>query len=550
MRTPLRKLLISLLALAGCLHLAQPAMATEGIQGNLVNVNWLERNLHKDDLLLLDASSTQAYTSNHIPGAVSVDLYSYGVQERPVAETEELFQSWGVSPGKTIVLYDQGGSMMATWLFFTLESHGFPAKDLLIVDGGLAKWKEAGLPVTKEATSVPMKGSFKIQNPAEEVKAELPEFLTASGDTVRNALVEALGADWHFGEVLNFDRAGHIPNAILLPSEDFYNPDKTFKSPAEIQRMLAYLGIRPEQRIYSHCGGGVAATVPYFALKFLLNYPQVKVFSASEMGWLSDERGLPYWTYDAPFLLRDSKWLQWSGSLRIRMYIGAQVNILDVRPRVDFDQRHLPFALSLPADLFRSHLTQPDKLAEILGAAGVDAALEAVVVSGAGVTKESALAFVMLEMLGQKKVSLFMDSMDRWAELGFPVTKDPTVVGPRKGSRDLSIPPTIYPGNFRQDVILAKQKGSQGIYPKVFIASGANVPVEAQDGKVVHVPYTELLNADGTPKAAKEIWKILDKAGVPRYAELVCFADDPGEAAVNYFILKLMGYPDIKVSVI
>jgi hypothetical protein len=29
----------------------------------------------------------------------------------------------------------------------------------------------------------------------------------------------------------------------------------------------------------------------------------------------------------------------------------------------------------------------------------------------------------------------------------------------------------------------------------------------------------------------------------------VCFSDDPGEAAANYFILKLMGYPDIKVLV-
>ena len=52
---------------------------------------------------------------------------------------------------------------------------------------------------------------------------------------------------------------------------------------------------------------------------------------------------------------------------------------------------------------------------------------------------------------------------------------------------------------------------------------------------------------DGTPKAAKDIWNVLSKAGVARYAELVCFSDDPGEAAVNYFILKLMGYTDVKV---
>ena len=34
---------------------------------------------------------------------------------------------------------------------------------------------------------------------------------------------------------------------------------------------------------------------------------------------------------------------------------------------------------------------------------------------------------------------------------------------------------------------------------------------------------------------------------MPRYAEIVSFSDEPGEAAANYFILKLMGYPDVKV---
>jgi 3-mercaptopyruvate sulfurtransferase SseA len=63
------------------------------------------------------------------------------------------------------------------------------------------------------------------------------------------------------------------------------------------------------------------------------------------------------------------------------------------------------------------------------------------------------------------------------------------------------------------------------------------------------MPYTDLLNADGTPKAAKDIWNALVKAGVPRYAEITSFSDEPGEAASNYFILKLMGYPDVKVLV-
>jgi 3-mercaptopyruvate sulfurtransferase SseA len=319
--------------------------------------------------------------------------------------------------------------------------------------------------------------------------------------------------------------------------------------------MLAYLGIKPEQQIYSYCGGGVAACVPFFALKFMLNYPNVKLYKESAMGWLKDERQLPFWTYDAPSLMRSADWLQIWGGQVARMYRGAQVSVVDVRSAEAYQQGHLPFVLSIPAEVFKTHLTNPKKLAEILGPAGVDALHEAVVMSGAGITKESALAFLMLEKLGQNKVSIFMDSIDnRHAQRpygGFALTKQATVVGPKKSVMDLSIPPTIYPANFRADVVITDPKSTQGLYPKVFVASGKTVPAKAQatvqNGKVVHVPYADLLNADGTPKAAKDIWNILVKAGVPRYAELVCFSDDPGEAAVNYFVLKLMGYPDVKV---
>jgi len=538
-----------LLAVAGCLIFAQPLTAEEGIQRNLVTVNWLEKHLNDADVLVLDASPTQIYTAKHIPKAVSVDLFTYGVQDMPVADTERLYQSWGISPGKTIVVYDQGGTMLATRIFFSLIYYGIPAKNLAILDGGLSKWQAKGLPVTKDVAPAPQKGSFKIKTLNEKVRVRLPEFLTASGDPANNVLVEALDPNWHFGEVHPFERAGHIPHAILLPSADFYNPDKTFKSAEEISRMVTYLGIRPQQQIHSHCGGGVAASVPFFALKYILNYPSVKLYTESQMGWLGDERELPYWTYDAPFLLRDAKWLQFWGGQMLRMYASTHVSIVDVRPADAFGQGHVPFALNIPAEVFKSNITNPAKLAALLGPAGVDASDEAVVISGAGVTKDSALAFVMLEKLGQKKVSVLMDPVDQWAQRGVAVTKEATVVALKKAPRDLSISPTTYPGNFRKDVITADPKSTEGLYPKVFIASGESVPAKAQDGKVVHVPYTDLLNADGTPKAAKDIWNILAKAGVPRYAELVCFSDDPGEAAANYFILKLMGYPDIKVLV-
>jgi 3-mercaptopyruvate sulfurtransferase SseA len=526
-------------------------MAAERSEGRLVNVQWLEKNLKDPDILVLDASSAQIYAAKHIPGALSVDLLSwYGLREIPVADMEKLFQSWGISAGKKIVMYDPGGTFLATRLFYSLDYYGFPAKDLFILDGGLFKWQEAGLPVTKDVPPAPKRGSFTIMKINEDMRVYLPEFLTASGDPVNNVLIEALGADWHFGQVAPFGRAGHVPHGVLLPSVDFFNPDKTFKSPDEIKRMLIYLGIRPEQQVYTYCGGGMAASVPLFALKFIVNYPKVKLYQESELGWMADERELPYWTFDAPFLMRDAKWLQFWGGQMIRTFGGGHVGIVVVRPADVYDQGHVPFAINIPADVFKSHVTRPDELAAILGPAGVDASDEAVVVSGAGLTKDAALAFVLLEKLGQNKVSVLIDSMDEWASLGFALKKDATPVGPKKNPQDLSIPPATYPGSFRKGVLITDPRSTRGVYSKVFIASGQDAPAQALDGKVVHVPYADLLNADGTPKAAKDIWNILAKAGVPRYAEIICVSDDPGEAAVNYVILKLMGYPDIKVLVI
>jgi 3-mercaptopyruvate sulfurtransferase SseA len=408
----------------------------------------------------------------------------------------------------------------------------------------MSKWQADALPVTKDATPLPKPGSFRITKVNEESRARMREFVAASGDRPGKVLVDALGPEYHYGASAFFNKSGHIPHAVLLPSEDLFNADKTFKSPAEIRRMLAYLSIRPEQEIHSHCGGGGAAAVPYFALKHLVGYPDVKLSLESQMGWLQDDRDLPFWTYAAPGMVRETDWLgSWGGKM-MRMYGMSRVSVVDVRTGAAYGQGHVPFALNVPADAFRSNIADPAKLAEILGASGVNPAHEAVVVSGGGLTKESALAFVMLEKMGQKKVSVFMDSLDsvesldKMARRGFAVTKEPTKVAPAS-----------YTVIAREGVTVADAKGSGGTYPKVFIASGAVAPAKAPDGKVVHVPYTQLLKADGTPKEAKDIWTILTKAGVPRYAELVTFSEDPGEAAVNYFVLKLMGFPDAKMLV-
>jgi 3-mercaptopyruvate sulfurtransferase SseA len=208
----------------------------------------------------------------------------------------------------------------------------------------------------------------------------------------------------------------------------------------------------------------------------------------------------------------------------------------------------MPYALNVSADVFKGNLADPAKLAPILGPAGVNSKDEAVIVSSGGLTESSALAFLVLEKLGQK-VSVLMESMDDWGLGGYTLTKDPTVVGPPKSPQDIAVPPGVYAPNVKSGVVIRDARAGGGPYPKVIVVSGKGEPAKLTDGKVVHVPYTDLLDDKGMPKPAAEIWKVLVKAGVPRYAEIVLVSDDPGEAAINYYIFRLMGFPDVKVLV-
>jgi hypothetical protein len=131
-----------------------------------------------------------------------------------------------------------------------------------------------------------------------------------------------------------------------------------------------------------------------------------------------------------------------------------------------------------------------------------------------------------------------MDSMEKCSQLGFALITDST-----------TLQPLSYSLKPRQDLIIDYNETNKGLYPTVFIASGVNMPSKLPDGNVIKIAYTDFLNLNGTPKEAKDIWEIISKAGISRYAEIVCISDDPGEAALNYYIFKLMGFPDIKIKI-
>jgi len=159
---------------------------------NLVSVDWLQKNLGSPDIVIIDATGTKAYATKHIPGAIGVDLWRYGIPTKtPPAEMEKRIQSWGIDSGKKVVVYDEGAGQMAPWMFYELYYHGFPSSDLFILDGGLAKWEASGGAVTKEPTAAKT-GNFHVTQVREDARVRLDEFVAATGDKSHHAVVEAL----------------------------------------------------------------------------------------------------------------------------------------------------------------------------------------------------------------------------------------------------------------------------------------------------------------------------------------------------------------------
>lgn len=514
----------------------------------LVDPAWVKARLGQPKVLLLDASAPPLYAKGHIPSAINASILSMGMQEATPERLQVRYQAWGISEDSILVIYEQAGEdgpMWAPHLFHDLYYNGFPADRLFLLDGGLERWKAEGGAVTQDVSAAPAKGNFRLAKTRDAARARLPAVLQASGEPDKTRLIEALEPDWHYGNTAFFTRGGHIPNAVMMPARDFYNADQTFKSPQEIRRMLDYLGVRQDQPVITYCGGGVAATVPYFALKFLLGRENISVFRESQVGWLQDERGLPFWTWSAPDRVRDVTWARTWGGAMMRMYRNAPVDFVDVRPAAEFQFRHPRFALNVSADKVREKLGDVQALRKLFVDAGIRPEHEAVVMAGKGLTPDAALVAFALEWAGQKKVSMLQEGIELAATKGLAMQDPAKPASPAKAAVPTA---SEYSQGPRSGMRVGERDAATGLYPRVLIAAdaGQRAP-ELGAGKRIDLPFTDLLQPDGQPKSAGDIWKLLQKAGVPRYAEIVVFADDVAAATLNWQVLKLMGFQDVKV---
>jgi thiosulfate/3-mercaptopyruvate sulfurtransferase len=271
----------------------------------LVDTGWLATHLGEADLRVYDCSVTlvpiaggmrpesgrAAWAAAHVPGSGYLDLIA-DLSDRasalpfmmpPAAQCAEVFGRHGIGPGTRVVLYDAGGHMWATRVWWMLRALGFDAAAVL--DGGLAKWRAEGRPLSDQPPRYPAAGFAPQPRPGLFVDKQHVQAALGSPGV---CLVNALSADEHAGRVSRTPRPGRIPGSGNVPAGSLVDPATGAYLPLDVLRAkFQAAGALDRGRVVTYCGGGIAATSAAFTL-IRLGASEVAVYDGSLVEWSSD----------------------------------------------------------------------------------------------------------------------------------------------------------------------------------------------------------------------------------------------------------------------
>jgi thiosulfate/3-mercaptopyruvate sulfurtransferase len=259
--------------------------------GPIVSPEWLHDHIDDPSLRIVDfrwyllgGKGSEAYAKGHIPGAVFVDLAAVtgkdGGGRHPLpsgAQFEREMQRAGVSRNTKVVAYDDVGGSVASRLWFLLRFFGHESQAVL--DGGIGAW---GGPLEAEARRA-APGDFKSIEPDRSGILDFEDVRRLTGVP----LIDARAGERYRGEKEPVDpKAGHIPGALSAPWAENLGPDGKFKSPEDLRKRFAELGIDRDQGAVAYCGSGVNATHDLLAME-LAGIRNGRLYAGSWSDWSS-----------------------------------------------------------------------------------------------------------------------------------------------------------------------------------------------------------------------------------------------------------------------
>jgi thiosulfate/3-mercaptopyruvate sulfurtransferase len=280
-----RRLPLTALASLLVLLLCQPVCAET--TDLLVDAKWLHARLGDPSIRIVDiAGDLQDYERGHIPGAVPASLRDIrvpvpagGYRLPTEDELAPVLARLGIGPDSHVVAYDEGSSLNAARLFFTLDVFGHPKVSIL--DGGIGAWRRAGLPLSREPAIV-AGSTYRPSLRTDRVVSA--EDIVRALNNPSIALVDARSRVEYDGTAQMGKRGGHIPGAVHIEWREHLQPDMTFKPVTELRALYQAHGVLPDKQVVTYCQTQHRGAQAYFVLR-LLGYDRVSGYDRSWAEW-------------------------------------------------------------------------------------------------------------------------------------------------------------------------------------------------------------------------------------------------------------------------
>ena len=253
----------------------------------LVDSQWLEKNLDRKNLVLIDfGRSIEDYDSGHIPGAVYLEraaVYDTVDDVQGMLPPPEIavpyFEAVGISNNSLIVIYDAIGGLWASRLFWALEFFGH--KNVHILDGGYPAWQSLGGSVSTEKPTIE-KGVFKYELQWDRIADT--EFIANNIENTDIQVIDTRSTGEYEGTDVRAERGGHIPGAINVDWALNLDENRVFLSMQELTELYDTEGVSKEKTQITHCQTGVRGAHTYFVLR-QLGYKDVRLYDESWVVW-------------------------------------------------------------------------------------------------------------------------------------------------------------------------------------------------------------------------------------------------------------------------
>ncbi len=261
----------------------------------LIEPHSLSRRIQRDDLILVDVGSQEAYHKGHLPGAIQCHYDELVGGIAPATgklpskiRLSRTLSRIGLEKNKTVVAYDHENNAKACRLLWTLDMVGH--RHWALLNGGLRAWLTTGGLLQMEANH-PAPSSYRV-SALTNASADIPYILSTLEDD-RVMILDARSPQEYAGLKSPSRRKGHIPGAVnldWLETIDQHNA-RRLKSPATLKALLRQRNIHPDKEIIVHCQTHQRSSHSYVMLKSL-GFDKIRAYDGSWSEW-GNTPGLP-----------------------------------------------------------------------------------------------------------------------------------------------------------------------------------------------------------------------------------------------------------------